>query len=97
VEMVQALFGDMIMIVLFILVAAAVMKVFQMASDMRDVKNALLDIKRNTNDVFVPRAPQQAAPAPGPISPEELVRAVHARSYKEDEFPALEPSSPPQS
>jgi hypothetical protein len=93
----QAFFGDILSIVLFALLAAGIMKIFQVASDVREMKDAVLDIKRNTQDIPLPVPARQAAPQSGPISPEELVRSVNASSYKDDEFPALEPTGPPQS
>ena len=91
----QAFFGDILSVVLFALLAAGIIKIFQVASDVREMKDVVLDIKRNTQDIPIPA--RQAAPLLGPVSPEELVRSVNAGNYKDDEFPALEPTAPPQS
>jgi hypothetical protein len=100
----QAFIGDIVSIILFVLVATGIMKVFQIATDVREMKDALLDIKRNTQDaVALPVAARQAAPPPGlepqraPMTPEELVRAVHSRAYRDDDYSALEPTAPPRS
>jgi hypothetical protein len=87
----QAFIGDIVSIILFVLVTTGVMKVFQIATDVHEMKDALLDIKRTTQDaVALPVAAQQAAQPPvlesqrPVITPEELVRAVHSRAYRED-------------
>jgi hypothetical protein len=66
-------------IILFVCVAAGLMKVFQIASDVKELKEGMQELKRNTHalDYLGPMPP---APA-GPLSPEALVRAVHAQSY----------------
>jgi hypothetical protein len=100
----QAFIGDIVSIILFALVATGIMKVFQIATDVREMKDALMDIKRNTQDaVALPVARQHAAPPTASelqrpaMTPEELVRAVHSRAYRDDEFSSLEPTAPPQS
>jgi hypothetical protein len=73
---------------MFGLIVAAVMKIFQLASDVRELKDVLQDIRRNTQD----SGRQFAAVTPGLTTgggvptPEELVRAVHAQSFGDD-FP----------
>ena len=76
-----AFLGEVFSIIAFLLLLAGVYKVFQMSTDLREIKELLRDIKRNTQQVFPSRAP--GGDAPGPISPEELVRAVHAQSFDE--------------
>jgi hypothetical protein len=75
-------------LVLFALVISAVMKVFQLASDVRDLKDVLHDIRRNMQQPHA--APMPAAlgmpGVSGVPTPEELVRAVHAQSFGDD-FP----------
>jgi hypothetical protein len=72
-------------LVMFGLVVASVMKLFQLASDVRELKGVLLDIRRNTQGpVGLPAAP--ALGLSGVPTPEELVRAVHAQSFGDD-FP----------
>jgi hypothetical protein len=73
----------------FGLIAAVVMKLFQIASDVRDMKGVLQDIRRNTQDSVRPFAAAGAVlpgSTPGVPTPEELVRAVHAQSFGDD-FP----------
>jgi hypothetical protein len=76
-------------LVMFFLVIAGVMKVFQVASDVRELKEVLQDIRRNTQPAVVPAhaAPAAAFSGSGGVpTPEELVRAVHAQSFGDD-FP----------
>lgn len=75
----------------FLLLLAAVYKVFQMSTDLRETKELLQDIKRNTQDLL-PRRPAESYS--GPISPEELVRAVHAQSFEDAVSPELPVSAP---
>jgi hypothetical protein len=70
---------------LFALVVAGVMKLFQLASDVRELKGVLQDIRRNTQgSASLPATP--ALGASGVPTPEELVRAVHAQTFGDD-FP----------
>jgi hypothetical protein len=97
VEIAQSFLGDIASLVMFALLIAGTMKVFQMASDMREIKDVLSDIRRNTQRVSAPAASQAAGPA-SPMTPEELVRAVHAQKFSDDEFPVLDRVVlPPQS
>jgi len=59
-------------ILIFALVAAAVAKIFQMASNLSEVKDLLADIKRNT-DAHMP-----APPFASTDSAENLLRMVSA-------------------
>ena len=89
--MTQFFIGGMANIMVLFLVVAAVWKVFQMSTDVRELKGILKDIKRNTES--------SSSPAPaerGPLTPEELVRQVHAQTF-DDDAPALNPTvMPPQ-
>jgi hypothetical protein len=76
VDILPALLGSATTLVLFLCLAAGLMKVFQIASDLREMKDVLQDIKRNTQDV----AMHPVSAPTDPLSPEALVRAVHARS-----------------
>ncbi len=72
-------------LVMFALVVAGVMKVFQIAADVRDLKDVIKDIRRNTQSpVGLTAAP--ALGVSGVPTPEELVRAVHAQTFGDD-FP----------
>jgi hypothetical protein len=73
---------------MFGLIVAAVMKLFQLASDVRELKDVLQDIRRNTLDpsrTFAAGTPALNT-STGVPTPEELVRAVHAQSFGDD-FP----------
>jgi hypothetical protein len=71
------------------LVMASVIKTFQVATDVREIKDAIQELRRNAE------ASSRPTPEPtgfgaihqNPPSPEELVRAVNAQSYG-DKFPA---------
>jgi hypothetical protein len=71
-------------LVMFFMVGTGVLKLFQLATDVREMKDALLDIRRSTKESAHPFAAPTAAS--GTPTPEELVRSVHAQSYG-DEFP----------
>jgi hypothetical protein len=76
-------------LVMFFLIVAGVMKLFQLGSDVRDMKEVLQDIRRNTQHAIPPPAVPAAAFGGSPSgvpTPEELVRAVHAQSFGDD-FP----------
>ena len=76
-DFLPALLSSATTLILFLCVAAGLMKLFQIAGDLRELKAVLQDIKRNTQDLGMARP----ASAPSePLSPEALVRAVHAQS-----------------
>jgi len=60
-------------LVVYGIVIAAVYKLFQIATDLGEIKEALQEIKRNTQDAVPP--PRWAA-AQSPTSPESLMRAL---------------------
>jgi hypothetical protein len=92
VEFLPALFSSVTSLILFFSVLAGVMKLFQISTDLRELKDVLQDIKRNTQD----RGVAQPASAPSdPISPEALVRAVHAQSDM-DSLTLDQPVLPPR-
>ncbi|HEY4360533.1 MAG TPA: hypothetical protein VGN17_06175 [Bryobacteraceae bacterium] len=114
----QVFVEDVVSIVIFVLVVAGIMKVFQMAGDLRETKEILKDMRRSQQvaSPLMSLAPASVAPPspslpslqsaladPAPalrpqLTPEDLVRAVHAQKFSDDEFPALEPVIlPPQS
>jgi hypothetical protein len=74
------------------LVLSGVMKLFQIGTDVRAMKDAVQDIRRDLRDA----APRPVAPGVPGIGPnmltagvptaEELVRAVHAQTFGDD-FP----------
>jgi hypothetical protein len=75
-------------LVMFGLIIAAVVKLFQLASDVHELKDVLQDIRRNTQESVRPFAAVSAVAGVtgAPPTPEELVRAVHAQSFGDD-FP----------
>jgi hypothetical protein len=93
VDLLPALLGSATTLVLFFCVIAGVIKLFQISTDVRELKDVLLDIKRNTQDLSVARP--ASAPS-GPLSPEALVRAIHAQSDL-DSLTRDQPVLPPQS
>jgi hypothetical protein len=108
-EIVQAFLGAVINILMVALVVAGLLKVFQMAGDLREMKDVLKDIKRNTAQIPPPvsavatvasaepaRSSSPIPPTPA-MTPEELVRAVHAQKFTDDNFDVLETTFPPRS
>src|SRR5580698_3545367 len=77
VDILPALLGSATTLVLFLCIAAGLVKLFQIATDLRELKDVLQDIKLNTQDLGVPHPPSIPS---GPLSPEQLVRAIHAQS-----------------
>ncbi len=71
---------------MFALVVAGVMKLFQLASDVHELKDVLQDIRRNTQPHAAPSLGTSALGVSGAPTPEELVRAVHAQTFGDD-FP----------
>lgn len=81
---IQAILSGVITIFFYAMVIAAVWKLFQMATDLGEIKSLLADIRRNTaSSETTPLTP--AAPIPtGPISlesAEALLREVAAESH----------------
>ena len=91
--MTEFFMGGIANIMVLFLVVAGIWKVFQMATDLREMKGILNDMKRNTQS-YAPPAPAPAAS--NELTPEELVRRVHAQTF-DDDTPALDPTvMPPQ-
>jgi hypothetical protein len=70
------------------LVLAGVIKTFQVATEVREIKDAIQELRRNAQASARP-TPEPAdfgAFRQNPPSPEELVRAVNSQSYA-DKFP----------
>jgi hypothetical protein len=88
----QALISVGLTTLVLSLIGASALKIFQMASDVREVRDLLKEIRRNLQNLAQPPL-AQAAVSPGPglppgvPTPEELVRAVHAQNFSGDEFP----------
>ncbi len=93
-EFFGAFLGEVFSILAFLIICAGVYKLFQMSVDLREMKGLLGDIKRNMYTFPAP-SPEPRSSS-GPMTPEELVRAVHAGSY--DDSAPLEPTViPPKS
>jgi hypothetical protein len=58
----QVVFNGLATMVVYAVIVAGVVKLFRIASDLGEIKEALLDIKRNTQDVvpavLSPRSPE---------------------------------------
>jgi len=98
VEFVLGFLGSAMNIAVLACIVAGVIKLFQMSADLRELKDVLHDIKRNTQAMspvlpaVAPAAPPVTPPG-GPMSPEALVRAVHAQSYESLEAEVFPPQS----
>lgn len=81
----------------FTLIIAAVLKMYQIGGDLRDIKQMMAQNQLAKNGTHADPIPARmpaavTGSAPGEasgatISPEELVRAVHAQSFKGEDFP----------
>lgn len=87
----QEFVGGIANLVMFFLVIAAVWKLFQIGTDLGEIKNALLDIKRNQQEMVPPPMPS-ASSSDAALTPEELVRRVHAQDFSRDDVPVLDPT-----
>ena len=74
--------GGGLTLIFYAVILALAYRIFQMASDVTEIKELLRDIKRNT--AASADAPVQAlGTGVRPDSAEALVRAVHRASYQE--------------
>jgi len=67
--------SQIISIIVFGMLGLGLMKAFQIASDLGEIKNLLQDIKRNTNNY-----------SPAQVSPSNLARAVNAEDQAENKM-----------
>jgi hypothetical protein len=67
-------------VVIYALVVVSIYRVFQIGSDVGEMKELLKDIKNNTASSALPAGSTVAS---RPESAEALVRAVHAASYQQ--------------
>jgi len=70
--------------IIYAVLVFAVVKIYAISVEVSEIKELLRDIKRNTEE-HVP-----SAFAPHAVSPESLVRAVHASSYPDSGYPVPE-------
>ena len=90
-EVLPMLLSSAMTILLFASVAAGLIKVFQISADVRELKDIIHEMKRNNLGLGAVRPAQQLPTAP--LSPEALVRAVHAQSYESLEENVYPPQS----
>jgi hypothetical protein len=81
----QVMIGGIISIVFYSVVLGGLYKIFQISSELGEIKEVLKDIRRNTEDV------SPAALSARQASPEHLMRAVTAASYEDLVRPEVEP------
>jgi hypothetical protein len=94
VDVPQVFLGSVNNLLVLFLAVAGVWKLFQIAADMRELKEVLK--RRSDVQTFSPPPPVPGSTySSGPLSPEDLVRAVHAQSFDDGspvfELPALDP------
>ncbi len=70
--------GSLGTLFVYAVIAAGAMKLFQIATDVGEMKEILKDIKRNSEELASP--PGRTTPQ----SPEALLRALSAESYSSD-------------
>jgi hypothetical protein len=66
--MMQVVVSGVVTIVVYAMIVAGVMKLFQIATDLGEIKDALNEIKRNTRDVVPPAIIQRASAIPDSLS-----------------------------
>ncbi|HTS76723.1 MAG TPA: hypothetical protein VMG40_10995 [Bryobacteraceae bacterium] len=76
----EPIISGLITVVTYSLLMLSIFKIFQIGTDVKEMKELLKDLRRNAP--LLDQARQAPAVSP-PASPEELVRAVHAASYEE--------------
>ena len=80
----EVISGLMTTIAYAVLIIRRDAKIYAISVEVSEIKELLRDIKRNTEDRLPPAFAAQA------VSPESLVRAVHASSYPDPGYPAPE-------
>jgi hypothetical protein len=65
------------------LIMVGVIKTFQVATDVREIKEAIQELRRNAQVSPRPLPEPATAMHQNPPSPEELVRAVNAQSFSD--------------
>jgi hypothetical protein len=71
----QEFISGLMSTLVYVVIAFAVIKVYAISVEVSEIKELLRDIKRNTEDRLPPAVAAHA------VSPESLVRAIHASSY----------------
>jgi hypothetical protein len=85
------LMGQMITFIIIGLAVAGIVKLFQLATDLSEIKQLLTDIKRSSAGAFPPRI------EPALASPADLMRAVNAEGMDAAEAYAQNLLKPPGS
>ena len=70
-------------VIVYTLILVSIYRVFQIGTDVGEIKELLKDIKRNAAAAESQKASAPASVSHPPESAEALVRAVHAASYQE--------------
>lgn len=78
----QGFVTGLLTLVVYAGIVAGIAKIFQISSQLSEMKDLLSDIKRNTQDYSAPKSPRT------PQSPEELARALNAEAYRSIETSA---------
>lgn len=88
---IQEFVGGMMTLVVYGMIFAGVYKVFQISTDLNELKDLLRDIRRNTDSQLSPvaaaKSNQPATQVPLPAagqSPEDLLRALREQNYSLD-------------
>ena len=77
-------------VIVYALVLVSIYRVFQLGTEVGEIKELLKDIKNNTAPAGVPMGLTASSL---PESPEALVRAVHASSYSQIDDAIADPVS----
>lgn len=77
---IQSIISGAVTVVLYVLILAAIYKIFQIGSDVSEIKATLKGMKSGAMRTQPGGSPGSVA---RPDSAEALVRAVHAASYQE--------------
>lgn len=96
-EFVQAAFSNILSLVAFGCLIAGVMKCFQIANELGEIKQVLKEIRQNTETVTANPQPgiQAISPVTQAQSPQPLLRALDAESYAEAIHRELSVQAPP--
>jgi len=79
---VQELVSSVFTFVVYALIFAGVYKIFQMSTELGEIKDLLRDIRRNTDHHLNPPAASEQSPPSQ--SPDDLLRALRDQNYPLD-------------
>lgn len=87
----QVVVSGIVTIVVYSLILAGVFKLFQIGTNLSEIKDLLQDLKRNTQDFALTNS---IPPAPAPIeSPAGLISAISAVRAESEPSPSPEPAA----